>query len=204
MSGEKDFFVEKNNGPTSFYFSKGNNEELMFKVQTMPLPKNEESLEIYELLERNCNVCFYKEGISPKFKFRCKEQFIIFATDNCGGAYGLIGDDDSKCAIGYIGNDSRCGRIANNLQEFFELVVFYPFWLELLHNQEENINNELTIEDKYTKNITSYSKNQKKIADILKIQKNEKSIENLIYNLSTKPYFVVYELDNRKLYDNLI
>ena len=51
-----------------------------------------------------------------------------FAESGSGGEYILL-DDGS---IGYWGSEGQCGRLAENLNEFFEFVVSCPFWQNYL------------------------------------------------------------------------
>lgn len=205
----------ENNGPTSYYTS-ANDKTIFSKnsntgVQVISVPNNEQELEIYKLLEKNCNLFFCKNELLDNFIINCKVQFTIFAINDKGEPYGTIGGigdiEDDYYPIGYVSNKGQCGRIANNLKEFLQLIVFYPFWLELLNCPEKERQHTVeTLENEKIKLIPDYLINQQKIAEILNIQKNKNSIETLFLNLKQKPYFVVHgvEKEQNKKYENLL
>lgn len=51
-----------------------------------------------------------------------------FAKDGTGSEYILL-DDGS---IGYWGSEGSCGRIADNLKEFLEFMIYCPTWQDYL------------------------------------------------------------------------
>ena len=51
-----------------------------------------------------------------------------FAGEKSGSEFILLEDG----SIGYWGSEGRCGRIADNLQEFFEFMVNCPGWTDYL------------------------------------------------------------------------
>ena len=55
-----------------------------------------------------------------------------FAITGSGSEYILL-DDGS---IGFWGSEGECGRIADNLKDFFELMVNCPYWLDYLDENE--------------------------------------------------------------------
>ncbi len=55
-----------------------------------------------------------------------------FARAGSGSEYILL--DDSS--IGFWGSEGECGRIADNLKEFFEFMVNCPYWLDYLEEDE--------------------------------------------------------------------
>lgn len=163
---------------------------------------------VYKLLKEHCNViCFNKpkEGLP----FTCDERFVVFATDGNGGYYGFIGGsghtNDKDAPIGFVSYLGKCGRIARNLREFLELVVYIPFWQDV---NLKYINKGLFVEDletRYVRNNTNYYKNQIRIANTLGLQKNERSLDLLYENLEKTPRFIVYDIQDRNsVYDSMI
>jgi len=62
-----------------------------------------------------------------------------FAVTGSGGEYILL-DDGS---IGYWGSEGECGRLAENLKEFFEFVIYCPYWQDYLQESEYQSRNAL-------------------------------------------------------------
>lgn len=65
-------------------------------------------------------------------------------------------------AIGYVRQEGSYGRIANNLREFLELAVFYPYWynvIKLERNDEKYILEEL--EREWITDIPDFYQKQK-------------------------------------------
>ncbi len=55
-----------------------------------------------------------------------------FAKAGSGGEYILLADG----SIGFRGSEGECGRIADNLEDFFEFMVNCPCWLDYLDEGE--------------------------------------------------------------------
>ena len=55
-----------------------------------------------------------------------------FAKAGSGSEYIWLEDG----SIGYWGSEGECGRIADNLNEFFELMINCPYWLDYLCEEE--------------------------------------------------------------------
>ena len=53
---------------------------------------------------------------------------MTFAKEKSGSEYILLEDD----SIGYWGSEGKVGRIADNLKDFFELIVNCPYWIDYL------------------------------------------------------------------------
>lgn len=91
-----------------------------------------------------CDVCDIE--ILPGFKTPEDESGHLtynisgktFARAGCGSEYILLEDG----SIGFWGSEGACGRIADNLQEFFEFMINCPYWQDYLdedkyQNQKE-------------------------------------------------------------------
>lgn len=55
-----------------------------------------------------------------------------FAQARSGSEYILLEDG----SIGYWGSEGECGRIADNLNDFFELMINCPYWLDYVCEEE--------------------------------------------------------------------
>lgn len=55
-----------------------------------------------------------------------------FAKTGSGSEYILLEDS----SIGFWGSEGECGRIADTLKDFFELILNCPYWLDYLEEDE--------------------------------------------------------------------
>lgn len=62
-----------------------------------------------------------------------------FACEGSGSEYILLEDG----SVGYWGSEGQCGRIADNLKEFFELAIHCPFWKDYVCGEEYESREEL-------------------------------------------------------------
>jgi len=155
----------------------------------------------YQLLEELCDISFCYARRKEDFIFDCSERFVVFALDKCRNYFGSIGDHcnltESYVPIGYVRQEGLYSRIANNLKEFLELAVFYPYWYNVI--KLERMRKEYTLdelEQEWIMNIPDFYKKQKEISDALQIHKNEKSLEILFDNLRMESEFVACDIDD--------
>lgn len=193
-------------GGTTSYFIVGDDklkEEMQkrYSVNTVPtLPQSKQERLIYSLLEQNCDFIMCQS--IEEYLFYSKEQFNIFAKDKSGGMYGFIGgigdmkDDDFP--IAYVSSKGQSGKIATNFKSLLSLIIFYPFWMELLKPDNNDIKSSVeSFEKDKSENIPDYNNIQRTIADNLSIKREDYSIESLFKCLSEEPLFRVYsKLDN--------
>ncbi len=98
-----------------------------------------------DLSDLLCDVCDIE--ILPDFKVPQDEGGHLaynisgktFAMAGSGSEYILLEDG----SIGFWGSEGACGRIADNLQEFFEFVVNCPYWEDYLDEDEYQDREEL-------------------------------------------------------------
>lgn len=167
----------------------------------VPVPENERNLNIYKLLEKNCDVIFCTTHKLNDFQFYPIPSFWIFAVDNKGNCFGTIGGIgniiDVDYPVGYVNKEGMYGIISNNLKEFLELITFYPYWRDIIRYEQMevpyHINN---MKMKKIENNLQYFANQREIAETLKLCKDPKSIELLISNIKRTSEFVVYGSKN--------
>lgn len=90
-----------------------------------------------DLLDLLCDVCDIE--IFSEFKIPEDECGHLtyniagktFARAGSGSEYILLQDG----SIGFWGSEGKCGRIADNLKEFFEFMVNCPYWLDYLDEE---------------------------------------------------------------------
>lgn len=88
-----------------------------------------------DLAELLCDVCDVE--ILPEFKMPQDEFGHVtynmsgktFAMEGTGSEYILLEDG----SVGYWGSEGACGRIADSLQDFFALVIRFPYWLDYVY-----------------------------------------------------------------------
>ncbi len=75
-----------------------------------------------------------------------------------------------------------------------ELVIFYPYWKEIVRYEEMEVDYDIDEIRKKQENesITQYFANQIEIAQTLNLSKNPQSIELLLSNIRSSPGFVIY------------
>jgi len=134
------------------------------------------------------------------FQFYPVPSFWIFAVDSKGNCFGTIGGIgsiiDDEHPVGYVNQEGIYGKISNSLKEFLELVTFYPYWRDIIKYEQMEVLYDLKdMEKKIEKNL-HYFESQREIAEILKLTKNLKSIEQLISNIRNTPEFEVYGSKN--------
>ncbi|WP_026475793.1 hypothetical protein [Alkaliphilus transvaalensis] len=173
------------------------NEGLLFE----PSLKEYQFDTTYQLLKEICglNLCYDKKD--EDFIFESSKLFVVFAMDQDRNYLGSIGDhcnfSDLDIPIGYVGQDGFYGRIANNLKEFIQLSIFYPFWYEIVKVEGNISEKTLTeLETAYTKNIPDFYEKQEILADSLKINKNENSLQLLLNNLKLESDFLLSDFSN--------
>lgn len=92
----------------------------------------------YDLSTLLCDVCDIQ--ILPEFETPQDESGHLtynisgktFARTGSGSEYILLEDG----SIGFWGSEGACGRIADNLQDFFEFMISCPYWQDYLNEYE--------------------------------------------------------------------
>jgi hypothetical protein len=204
-------------GPTSIFYSNKKDKVIINKtvdkikpITTIVKARNEEQEKINSILEDNCDFIINEDYFPDEIMFTTDEPFHIIGLNGAGDYYGTIGGlgdlSNDIYPVGYVGHEGQCGRIGSSLMEFFELILFYPYWYDLVQNHDK-ITSKLIkeLESERIEFVDKYTENQKFISKHFNINKNEKSIELLIDNLLNKPRFTVYSADQEaNMYDNLI
>ncbi|MDO0824138.1 hypothetical protein [Desulfosporosinus nitroreducens] len=150
----------------------------------------------YQLLEELCDISLCYERRKEDFEFNCSVKFVIFALDKCrdyfGSIEGYCNIEELDVPIGYVRRDGYYGRIANNFKDFLELAVFYPYWNKVIKLERMRIEYSLDkLEQEWIINIPDFYKKQKELSDVLKLNRNEKSIATLFDNLRMESDFFV-------------
>lgn len=93
-----------------------------------------EANDLSDLLCDVCDVEILPEFKTPQDEFGHLTYNIsgkTFAREGTGSEYILLEDG----SIGYWGSEGEGGRIADNLKEFFELMINCPYWLDYLYEE---------------------------------------------------------------------
>lgn len=108
-----------------------------------------------------------------------------FARAGSGSEYILLEDG----SIGFWGSEGECGRIADNLKEFFEFMVNCPYWVDYLDEGEYQDREGLyefakEIFEEHVENSEDIEfdlrEAQQKLADCLGIEKKADVVDILI------------------------
>ncbi|AOY78368.1 hypothetical protein BJL90_13675 [Clostridium formicaceticum] len=183
------------------YFIESEMEVVLAGKNIVPIPQNERNLDIYKLLEKSCDVIFCTTQKLDDFQFYPVPCFWIFAVDNEGNCFGTIGGMgnlvDDNYSVGYVNKEGMCGKISNNLKEFLELIIFYPYWRDIIKYEKTGASYDINVMAmKKIENNLHSSADQHEITKTLKLSRNPKSMELLISNIKSKSEFMVYGSKN--------
>ena len=135
------------------------------------------------------------------------EPFLVFGRDGSGGEFGFIGKGDlDSLSIGYVGTEGEAGRIAENLDDFFRLLIYCPFWQDVLHYLPlEANNNEARFKAMSGKEFTdSYNTDeQAEIAAKLGLGFEQNTMRKFYDALTREPKFKIFADDGNE-YDDLL
>ena len=164
-------------------------------------------LELAEALDILCDFTIHDELGSLDEEYAYADvPFAIIGQDASGGEYGLIGEGDiTKRPVGYVSSEGQAGKIATNLKEFFEFIVFCPFWHDLvLPCAEEDFD---SIEADYKEDLNEldidYDSTQDLITSRLKLKKDLNLLQKLENALTSEPKLNVYAKKDKYLYEDL-
>lgn len=91
--------------------------------------------DLSDLLCYVCDIEIFPEFKTPEDEFGHLTYNIsgkTFARAGSGSEYILLEDG----SIGFWGSEGTCGRIADNLKEFFEFMINCPYWQDYLDEEE--------------------------------------------------------------------
>lgn len=137
-----------------------------------------EDNDLSDLLCDVCDVEILPEFKTPQDEFGHLTYNIsgkAFARERNGSEYILLEDG----SIGYWGSEGKCGRIADNLKDFFELMINCPYWLDYVCEEEYQNREELSefarkifeeYEENGQKNDFDLCEAQQELADSLGIE----------------------------------
>lgn len=138
--------------------------------------------DLADLLSDVCDVEIFPEFQVPQDEFGHIVYNIsgkTFAREKSGSEFILLEDG----SIGYWGSEGRCGRIADNIQEFFEFMVNCPRWTDYLwegaYEDEEELREfaeeiyEEHMDDAQDLSDFDLPEAQQELADRLEIEKKD-------------------------------
>lgn len=134
------------------------------------------------------------------FSFESSENFEVFATDEFGGIFVRIKQDIGNkelLPIWFISCEAETLKVANSFQEFLQLIIYYPFWQELLNFTSTEIMKEVKKLKKENENaFEEYLEEQKELADSFDIKENEQILFTLLNNVNEKINFKITKTIN--------
>jgi hypothetical protein len=134
---------------------------------------------------------------SGQYSFKTEQQVICFAEDASGGIFALWGDGevDEKVVI-YVSSEGQAGIIASNFQCLISLIVFYPFWRDILnfsgggHISEMEKALPLLIKE-YLKEIPELEELKTRLGYLLSISEINDPVKMLYYSVTSQPNIII-------------
>lgn len=139
------------------------------------IKKMREDKDLSDILCDVCDVEIFSEFKEPQDENGHLAYNIsgkTFAREGTGSEYILLEDG----SVGYWGSEGTGGRIADNLQDFFELIINCPYWKDCLYEEEYKDRERLRelakdtyeeYEEEALESEFNLSESQKKLADSL-------------------------------------
>jgi hypothetical protein len=166
---------------------------------------------IKDMLENYCDFILCNPSSDTKeYQFYAKEKLTILATDGSGGVYAIISNMNiEKSPIVYVSSEGQAGKIANSFNELLSLIIYYPFWSDILKFSGDGDINKMievipSLEKERLEYIPYYVQIQKEIGDNIGIIKSEKSIQDLKKIVLEKPAFTVYSTEDDNSSETLV
>ena len=151
--------------------------------------------ELAEKLDELCDFFLHDEftELDKDYEYS-KVKFQVFGADASGGSFGYIGEGDvSSLPIGYSSSEGQSGKIAENVSDFFHLIVFCPFWHDILTIDRLNDKNyAVKTENEHKSHYENYDEMQNFACGQLGLKKTPDILEKLYKALTSEPKFVVY------------
>lgn len=164
------------------------------------------------LLNTACDVEILPESRPPENEFGHLTYNIpgtTFAQDASGSEYILLEDG----SVGYWGSEGECGRIADNLHDFFEFMIHCPYWEDYLCEEAYHDREKLRkfakknfegLKESLREDGFDLSEAQQKLADYLEIEKKADTVDILMrfYHCTKREprFFQTYTEDDGSSY----
>lgn len=137
-----------------------------------------------------------------------ENQFKVFAEDETGGLFGFLNSsvsDTNQVPVGFVSSVHTAGKVADTLEDFLSLSVYYPFWQGLLGLPEnEFLKAAKAMGKELSGEYTEYLEEQKELADSLGL-KPDKDLLKRTYNiLGQKEHLWVREERAETYFDGLV
>ncbi|MGV8981147.1 hypothetical protein [Clostridium sp.] len=134
---------------------------------------------------------------TSQYSFKTEQQVVCIAGDASGGIFALWGDGevDEKAVI-YVSSEGQAGKIASNFQCLISLIVFYPFWRDILKFSGEGQISEMEkalhlLIKEYLKEIPELEKLKTHIGSSLSICETDDAVKRLYYAVTAQPNIIV-------------
>lgn len=152
---------------------------------------------IDKLIEERSGLTFCNESNSlEQFPFYPVPLMYLLMYDDNGNYFGRNSDNGPIVCVNL---DSRCCKVADNIVEFLELIIFHPDWKHLL-TQAQRTGRFIDEVEKETK--PELEPWQEILANVLQIEFNENALPKLRANLLQSSGYVIYPNIERAKKDN--
>jgi len=171
-----------------------NNIDISPLQHPLPARLKDKEVRIVEAISIISDIRLYKTD--SKFDFLSNQRLFIFAMDKNDnlfvGINNIVAIDADEIPIGYIGINKTYGKIASNLKEFLALILFYPFWQEILEYELKSENYSVkSLELNWVKDKHDFYQLQKTVSQELSVAQDDLSITKLLSNLKQSSHFKV-------------
>ena len=161
-----------------------------------------------DLTDKVCQFCDFSLTEETRLgqDYSTNMPFRVFGRDGGGGEFGFIGDRKlANQPVGYVSSEGAAGKFADNLTDFFGILLYCPFWQDVLHFLPiEDNDNKSRFKKLYKKEFAdSYTKEQLKMAEKLGLSFDPDIMQKLYKALAEGPKFKAFAPDGWE-YDVLL
>jgi hypothetical protein len=169
-----------------------NKHKLIQKIEKSELKNIIQEYFDFEIIEPNSN--------TKEYFFKMNEKVIVIAKDASGGIFVLVDEELKNKPIIYISSDGEAGKVGENFEEFFALMITCPNWQDLLKFSGNGQVSEMIKAYSFLKNETleDYPEIETitdKIISELSINKISNPVETLYKSMVSDPQFSVFSLE---------
>ena len=140
-------------------------------------------IDLHEKIDEFCDINIYPKEQKPENfdgSVAWNIDGLAFGCDASGGEYILLKDG----SVGFNGSEGECGRVAENINELFELLINISCWMDYLrkelYDNDETLNAYiLETENDYIENWDNgdYNIMQRELLDKLSVKFYENKID---------------------------
>jgi len=152
---------------------------------------------IDKLIEERSGMQFCEESNTlDEFPFYPVPVMYMLMKDDKGNYFGRQSDN---APIVCVNMDSRCCKVADNIAQFLELILFHPQWRVLLNQAQRTGRN---IDEVEAEEKPEFEPWQEILANVLQLEYDAEALVKLRANLLQSSGYVIYPNLDRAMKDN--